>query len=190
MPLEIRDLELNGPRLLVPPKFDDGRGFFSETYNRRSLAEVGIELEFVQDNHSLSLDAGTVRGLHFQTPPHAQAKLVRVARGAVLDVVLDLRIGSPHFGHHASVVLSAENWHQIFVPVGFAHGFCTLTPNTEVLYKVDQFYAPAEGGIAWNDPDLGIAWPPFAGTLLSDKDKRLPRLRDFQSPFQFNAQGS
>lgn len=183
-----RDLaEISGLILVEPRKFGDHRGFFSETYNRRRLAEQGFDLEFVQDNHSLSAERGVVRGLHFQSPPHAQDKLVRVVRGAVLDVVVDLRKGSPSFGDHAAVELSAENWRQLLVPKGFAHGFVTLEPETEMIYKVTDYYAPEhDHGILWNDPDLGIDWPVAAeAARLSDKDRAQPRLAGIESPFIF-----
>lgn len=182
---EIRDLK--GLVLVEPKKFGDHRGFFSETYNRRRLAEMGFDAEFVQDNHSLSTEAGVVRGLHFQSPPFAQDKLVRVARGAILDVAVDIRRGSPTWGEHAAVELSAENWRQLLVPAGFAHGFVTLAPDTEVIYKVTQYYAPDhDHGLLWSDPDLGIAWPAAPGAaILSDKDRVQPRLAEIESPFVF-----
>ncbi|MBN8911426.1 MAG: dTDP-4-dehydrorhamnose 3,5-epimerase [Rhizobiales bacterium] len=172
-------------KLISPQKFGDHRGFFSETYSKRGLAEAGIALDFVQDNHSLSAAKGTMRGLHFQTPPFAQDKLVRVTRGAILDVAVDIRRGSPTYGQHVSVELSADNWHQLLVPIGFAHGFMTLEPDTEVLYKVTNVYAPeCDRGLLWNDPDLGIAWPTAAtDAVLSDKDRKHPRLRDLTDAF-------
>jgi dTDP-4-dehydrorhamnose 3,5-epimerase len=153
------------------------------------MKAAGIETEFVQDNQSLSVRAGTIRGLHFQAPPFAQAKLVRVVRGRILDVAVDVRRGSPTYGRHVAVELSEENWQQLFIPVGFAHGFCTLTDNTEVIYKVSAPYsAETDGGILWNDPDLGIAWPQLAAPpVLSDKDAKLPTLRSIESPFEFDA---
>lgn len=171
--------------MITPPKFGDHRGFFSETYNKRALAEAGLDLEFVQDNHSLSAQKGTLRGLHFQTPPFGQDKLVRVTRGAILDVAVDLRRGSPTYGQHVSAELSAENWSQLLVPIGFAHGFVTLEPDTEVLYKVTQYYSPeCDRGLLWNDPDLGIPWPVAeADAILSDKDRKHPRLRDLPDIF-------
>jgi dTDP-4-dehydrorhamnose 3,5-epimerase len=154
----------------------DERGFFSETYSARALAAAGIACGFVQDNHSLSAASGTVRGLHFQIPPHAQAKLVRVVRGAVLDVAVDLRFGSPTFGRHVAATLSAAEWNMLFIPEGFAHGFCTLSPETEVVYKASAHYEPThDRGIAWNDPVLGIDWPVEAArAIVSAKDQRLP----------------
>jgi dTDP-4-dehydrorhamnose 3,5-epimerase len=149
-----------------------------ESYNRRAFREVGITLEFVQDNHSLSEAAGIVRGLHYQSEPMAQNKLVRVLAGAIYDVAVDIRPDSPTFGHWVGVVLTEENKRQLFVPKGFAHGFCTLVPNTQVLYKVDQYYSPEhDRGILWNDPDLGIDWP-VRNPKLSEKDKNLPLLRE------------
>ena len=176
MAVSIVALALPEVRLIVPERFRDERGFFSESYSRRALAEAGIGEEFVQDNHSLSRPVGTVRGLHYQLPPYAQAKLVRVTRGAVLDVAVDLRRGSPTFGRHVSATLSAEAWNQLYVPIGFAHGFCTLEPDTEIVYKVDAYYSREhDRGILWDD--LGIGWPvdPTAA-VLSVKDRALPRL--------------
>ncbi len=165
-------------------RFGDERGFFCETYSTRDFAEAGITDVFVQDNHSFSADAGTIRGLHFQLPPHEQAKLLYVVRGAVLDVAVDLRAGSSTYGKHVAVELSAENALQLYVPAGFAHGFCTLVPDTAVYYKVTALYAPNhESGILWNDPELAIAWPSFAGSQVSEKDRKLPRLAEFESPF-------
>lgn len=146
-------------KLLAPKKHGDHRGFFSETYNRKLFAERGIDLAFVQDNQSLSAEKGVLRGLHYQIAPFAQDKLVRVVRGAILDVAVDIRRGSPTFGRHVTQVLSTENWRQMLVPIGFAHGFVTLEPDSEVLYKVTNYYKPDhERGILWNDPALGIAW--------------------------------
>jgi len=183
--MKVERLAIPEVLLLEPKRFGDERGFFSETYSRRALAECGIACDFVQDNHSLSRQAGVVRGLHFQAPPAAQGKLVRVPRGAVLDVAVDIRHGSPTFGRHVLAVLSAENWRQMWVPPGFAHGFCTLEPDTEVLYKVDAYYDPkAERGIAWDDPALGIGWPVTAAeAVLSDKDRRLPALAELPRYF-------
>lgn len=172
--------------LIVRPKrFGDARGFFSETFKSSAMREAGVDVDWLQDNHSYSSVRGVVRGLHFQKAPHAQAKLLRVTRGAILDVAVDIRRGSPTYGQHVAVELSAENWTQLYVPVGFAHGFCTLTDEVEVLYKVSADYAPScEGGLLWSDPDLGIAWPiaPEEATL-SDRDRTWPRLKDFVSPF-------
>jgi dTDP-4-dehydrorhamnose 3,5-epimerase len=174
-------------KLLRPERHIDNRGFFSETYNKQAFARVGIHNEFLQDNHSLSRGKGVVRGLHFQTPPHAQAKLLKVLRGAIFDVVVDIRIGSPTFGQHIATVLSSEDWNQIFIPAGFAHGFCTLQAETEILYKVDHYYAPAhDRGIRWNDPALGIAWPIAAlEAELSEKDRKLPMLSELPPIFTY-----
>jgi dTDP-4-dehydrorhamnose 3,5-epimerase len=166
--------------------FRDQRGLFAETYSQRALAAAGIDATFVQDNHSLSLAKGVVRGLHFQTPPHAQGKLVRVLRGSIFDVAVDIREGSPTFGRHVSLVLAADDWAQLWVPEGFAHGFCTLEPETAVLYKVTDYYAPeCDSGIAWNDPALGISWPVSdEEAILSDKDRRHSRLADLGPVFR------
>ena len=183
--MQIRESRISAVKILMPEKHGDHRGFFSEVYNRQALAEAGIDVDFVQDNHSLSAGKGTVRGLHFQTPPFAQDKLVRVVRGAAFDVAVDLRRESPTYGQHVSVVLSAEAWNQILVPIGFAHGFMTLEPDTEVVYKVSNFYAPDhDKGLLWNDPDLAIPWPLDAGAaVLSPKDGNLPKLAEIDSPF-------
>jgi dTDP-4-dehydrorhamnose 3,5-epimerase len=177
--------DIPGPLLISVRRFGDDRGFFLETYSARDFAAVGIAEAFVQDNHSLSAQPGTVRGMHFQAPPRAQAKLVRVLRGAILDVAVDLRRSSPHFGRHVAAELSARDARQIYVPVGFAHGFCTLEPDTEVAYKVSDVYAPeCDRAIAWDDPDLRLPWPFDAERVrLSDKDRRAPRLRDLPSLF-------
>jgi dTDP-4-dehydrorhamnose 3,5-epimerase len=171
--------------LIEPKRFGDHRGFFSEVYNRDAFHAAGVTQDFVQDNHSLSADVGTVRGLHFQRPPHAQAKLIRVVRGAIRDIAVDIRRGSPTFGQHVSVELSAENWQQVLVPRGFAHGFVTLTPDTEVLYKCDNLYAPdADAGLAWDDPALAIDWSVTASdAVLSKKDTQHPTLADLDTPF-------
>jgi dTDP-4-dehydrorhamnose 3,5-epimerase len=177
-----------GPLLVQVRRFGDDRGFFSETYNARAFAEAGISSVFVQDNHSLSREKGTVRGLHFQRPPHAQEKLIRVVRGRILDVVVDLRRGAPSYGEHVSVELDARDGKQFFVPAGFAHGFCTLEPETEVIYKVTDFWVPdCEGGLLWNDPKLAIAWPDFAGAQVTPKDAALPTLRALDTPFATSA---
>jgi dTDP-4-dehydrorhamnose 3,5-epimerase len=183
--MQITALAIPDVLLIEPKKFGDSRGFFSETYSRPALAKAGVTMEFVQDNHSRSAKVGTVRGLHFQAPPFAQDKLVRVTRGRILDVAVDLRKKSPTFGRHVTAELSAENWAQLLVPIGFAHAFVTLEPDTEVIYKVSNIYAPqSDAGILWNDPDLGIAWPVLAAAAtLSDKDVKLPRLKDITSPF-------
>ncbi len=170
---------------IKPNRHEDERGFFSETYSRRALAEAGIEGEFVQDNHSLSVPQGTLRGLHFQVPPVAQAKLIRVVRGAIFDVAVDIRAGSPSYGRHVSCELSARDWNQLYIPSGFAHGFCTLEPNTEVIYKVSDYYAPEhDRGLLWNDPALEIDWP-VSDPLLSEKDRRHPALHDLPEYFTY-----
>ena len=170
---------------IKPPRYEDERGFFSETYSRRALADAGIKTEFVQDNHSLSVPQGTLRGLHFQAPPAAQAKLVRVVRGMILDVAVDIRVGSPSFGQHVCCELSAREWNQIYIPEGFAHGFCTLEPDTEVIYKVSDYYAPElDRGLLWNDPALEIDWP-ISDPLLSEKDRSHPLLRDLPQYFTY-----
>ena len=163
-------------KLLVPKRHEDERGYFSETYNRRALADAGITPDFVQDNVAFSPRSGTIRGLHFQIPPFAQGKLVRVLRGAVFDVILDLRPDSPRFGRHQSFRLSAREGNQIFIPAGFAHGMCTLEPDTEVAYKVTNYYAPAhDKGVCWADPALGIDWPVAPEcAIVSGKDRALP----------------
>jgi dTDP-4-dehydrorhamnose 3,5-epimerase len=183
--VQVIDTDIPEVKVLVPRRFADARGLFCETYNRRTLASRGIHLDFVQDNHSISTERGVVRGLHFQLPPFAQAKLIRVIRGAAFDVVVDIRRASPTFGNHVSAMLTADNWHQVFVPAGFAHGFCVLEPDTEVIYKVSSPYSPEhDRGLMWNDPDLAIAWPVAPGEAkLSEKDLRHPRLRDADELF-------
>jgi len=181
----VERLDIPDVVIFTPKRHGDDRGFFSETYNRRTLADLGFDLDFVQDNHAFSAPAGTIRGLHFQTGSVAQAKLVRVVRGAILDVVVDIRRDSPTYGRHVAAEISVEAWNQILVPVGFAHGYCTLQENTEVIYKVTTHYAPQhDGGILWNDPALGIKWP-FDATsaTLSGKDLVLPRLADLPPRF-------
>ena len=183
--MQVEHLNIPDVTLLIPRKHGDRRGFFSETYSRKALAVIGIDIDFVQDNHSYSADKGTVRGLHFQTPPFAQDKLVRVVRGSVFDIAVDLRQGSPTYGRHVSAVLSAQAWNQILVPIGFAHGFMTLEPDTEVIYKVSNYYAPDhDKGLLWNDPALGINWPiADEEAVLSDKDRKQPRLAELITPF-------
>lgn len=167
-------------------KHGDDRGFFSETYSGPIFYDNGINVTFVQDNHTLSAQKGTVRGLHFQIPPFAQAKLVRVTRGSIFDVAVDIRIGSPTFGRYVSAEVSAESWNQIFIPVGFAHGLVTLEPNTEVIYKVSTLYSPEhDKGVLWNDPTLEIDWPINAvDAILSDKDRNQPMLSDLPAYFR------
>lgn len=185
--MEVLSSHFRDVKLLRPKRHADSRGFFSEAYSKRAYAEIGIDNEFIQDNHSLSRKRGVLRGLHFQVAPFAQAKLLRVLRGAVFDVVVDVRKKSPSYGQHVATVLSAEDWNQIFIPAGFAHGFCTLQAETEILYKVDHYYSPVhEGGIRWNDPALGIAWPISASEAeLSEKDKTLPLLAELGHVFTF-----
>lgn len=187
MEVTVVDPAIPEVRLVRVEKYGDHRGFFSETYNQKVFADAGIHAEFVQDNHSLSADQGTVRGLHFQVGPFAQDKLIRVVRGAVFDVAVDIRRGSPTYGRYAAAVLSAAAWNQLYVPVGFAHGFCTVEPGTEVLYKVSALYSREhERGLLWNDPDLAIPWPVEAGAaVLSEKDRANPRLRDLPAHFTY-----
>ena len=178
--------------MITPATYDDERGFFSEVYNRRVFARHGIDLVFVQDNCSFSQQKGTIRGLHFQLPPYAQHKLVRVSHGSIFDVAVDLRFGSPTYGQHVTVTLSTSKGNQMLVPVGFAHGFCTLEDETEVVYKVSEFYEPAyDSGIFWADPDLGIEWPTAAdAAILSAKDRALPPFNRSSPVFHCSAHGS
>ncbi len=172
-------------RVLSSRWFEDERGAFSETWNRHRSAEAGLDIDFVQDNHVVSAQKGTLRGLHFQRSPHAQAKLIRVLRGAIFDVALDIRKGSPWFGRWVGVELSASNRLQLFVPAGFAHGYVTLEDQTEVLYKVDDYWSKDdEGGLPWNDPDLAIDWPELAEPpVVAARDGVFPRFADFETPF-------
>ena len=179
----------NPVRLIVPKRHGDARGWFTETYNRETFSTLGIACNFVQDNHSLSVPAFTLRGLHFQEPPRGQDKLVRCIRGRIFDVAVDVRRGSPTYGKWVSAELSAENGHQLFIPIGFAHGFVTLEPDCEVTYKCSDTYAPEQdGGIRWNDPAIGIDWPipPSITPKLSTKDKVQPLLADFDSSFIYD----
>jgi len=183
--MRLIDTGFPGLALLEPKVFQDERGFFLEAYNQDVFDALGIAARFIQDNHAHSVRAGVLRGLHFQLPPHAQSKLIWVVRGRVFDVAVDLRRGSPTFGRHYAVELSGENRLRLFIPRGFAHGYLTLTPEVEFLYKVDAAYAAAaDSGLIWNDPDLGVAWPGVE-PQLSPKDQRLPRFRDFDTPFAF-----
>lgn len=178
--MNIVPTSLSGVVILEPKKFEDARGHFVETWHRAKLADSGVDTDFVQENQSLSHHAGTIRGLHCQLAPHAQAKLVRVVRGAVFDVAVDTRPASPTFGKWTGVLLSADNMRQLFIPTGFLHGFVTREPDTEVVYKCSDFYAPAfERSVRFDDPDIGIDWgiDPEAA-ILSDKDASAPRLRD------------
>jgi dTDP-4-dehydrorhamnose 3,5-epimerase len=184
--MQVEDTALAGVKIVTPRKFGDERGFFSETYNQSRWEQHGLRHVFVQDNHSLSRETHVIRGLHFQTPPFAQDKLVRVVRGRILDIVVDIRRASPTFGRHLAVEVSAQNWRQLLVPIGFAHGFCTLEPDTEVVYKVTNFYSAAhDRGLAFDDPDLDLPWPVAPErALLSEKDRRWPRLRDLPETFE------
>lgn len=175
---------LEGVIRVVPRRFGDHRGFFAQTYTRRDYAAAGIDGDFVQDNHSLSAQVGTVRGLHFQAPPSGQGKLVRCGRGAIFDVAVDIRKGSPTFGQWVGFELSAENGAQLYVPPGFAHGFMTLLPDSEIVYKCTDYYAPeTEGAVRWDDPAIGIDWPLQGEAVLSAKDSVAPLLADLDSPF-------
>ena len=172
--------------LIKPTRHKDERGFFSETYSRRRYKEVGIDVDFVQDNHSFSREPGTLRGLHFQAPPNAQGKLVRCSKGAIFDVTVDIRKGSPRYGDWAGYELTEGNAHQLYVPVGFAHGFVTLHPGSEIMYKCTDYYAPqTEGSIRWNDPDISINWPLAEKFILNKRDAVAPLLKDFETPFIF-----
>jgi len=186
MKLDVLSTSLPGVQLVRSPRFADQRGFFCETYARPDFLAAGFENVFVQDNQSSSLLSGTIRGLHFQIPPFAQAKLVRVLRGRILDVVVDLRRSSSAYGRHVAIELSAESGDQLFVPAGFAHGFCTLVDNTEVFYKVDAVYsAPHDRGLSWADPVLNVDWPVSeSNAVLSDKDKALPLLNALPPYFE------
>ena len=182
--MQVETTALPGLMILIPARHGDARGFFSETWNRARLAEHGLTPEFVQDNHSFSEKAGTLRGLHFQTPPHAQGKLVRCGRGGLYDVAVDIRKGSPTYGQWAGVELSFENGRQLWVPEGFAHGFVTLEPDTEICYKCTGYYAPAaDGAVAWDS--CGIDWPLAGDPILSAKDAAAPPLAEFDSPFEW-----
>ncbi len=183
--MKIERLAIADVVLITPKNFRDERGFFSETWNEQTLSAAGFDLRFVQDNHSLSRTKGTVRGLHFQTPPKAQDKLIRCTRGAILDVAVDIRRSSPTFGKHVAAILSAENWSQLLVPKGFAHGYATLEPDTEVVYKVTDYYSPPhDRGLAWDDPALAISWGITpAEAILSEKDKMQPRLAELMHAF-------
>jgi dTDP-4-dehydrorhamnose 3,5-epimerase len=184
--VEITETKLLGVKLLTPKRFGDHRGFFAETYSQRAYVALGFDATFVQDNHSLSAAQGTVRGLHFQAPPHAQAKLVRCGRGAIFDVAVDIRRSSPTYGRWAGFTLSAKNGAQLYIPVGFAHGFATLAPDSEIIYKCSDYYAPeTEGALRWDDPDISIEWPLTGAPVLSEKDASAPLLGDFNSPFTF-----
>ncbi|MEM9232268.1 MAG: dTDP-4-dehydrorhamnose 3,5-epimerase [Pseudomonadota bacterium] len=182
--LEIEETRLAGVVILTPKRHGDDRGFFSESWNRNTMAAAGLEFNFVQDNHSLSSEVGTVRGLHFQTPPHAQDKLVRCGRGRLFDVAVDIRQGSPTFGQWVGVELTFENGKQLLVPAGFAHGFVTRAPDTEIIYKCSDYYAPdCDRVITYADPAIGIDWGLTGQPVLSPKDQAAPMLADIDSPF-------
>jgi len=186
--MQVEDTDIPGIKILRPVRRADSRGFFSEIYRESIFQEQEINCHFVQENHSLSASRGVVRGLHFQVPPFAQAKLVRVTAGSIFDVAVDIRWGSPTFGRHLAVVLSVSEWNQIFIPEGFAHGFCTLEPNSEVIYKVSNYYsAEHDRGLYWDDPALDIDWPIRAEeAVLSEKDGNQPILGDLPRYFQYD----
>ncbi len=187
--MQVEKPKLPGVLILTPARFGDARGFFSESYSRARMAEHGITTEFVQDNHSVSARAGTVRGLHFQSPPHAQAKLVRCGRGALYDVAVDIRAGSPTYGQWVGVELSAENGRQLLIPDGFLHGFATLIDDTEIVYKCSDYYAPdCDGAVRFDDPAIGIDWGLSGDPILSDKDAAAPLLADLDNPFTWDAE--
>ncbi|WP_407668066.1 dTDP-4-dehydrorhamnose 3,5-epimerase [Paenibacillus tyrfis] len=181
--LKIYPTKFEEVKLIEPRVFEDSRGFFMESFNEQIFEKCGIKYGFIQDNHSLSCDAGVLRGLHYQLEPKAQTKLVRVISGAIFDVVVDIRKSSPTFGEWYGVVLSESNKRQLLVPKGFAHGFCTLISNTQVIYKVDEYYSPEyDRGIMWNDPKIGIEWP-VSNPQLSVKDEKHPLLQDAEINF-------
>ena len=186
--MNVKPSVLPGVWVSKPVRLHDARGYFVETYNKRSAQDFGVTASFVQDNQSLSFKSGTVRGLHFQIPPKPQAKLIRVVRGSIYDVAVDLRIGSPTYGQWTATTLTAHHGEQIFIPRGLAHGFCTLEPDTEVAYKVDEYYAPElEQGLAWDDPTLAIDWPVLlSDAVLSDRDRNLGSFADYVSPFRYD----
>ena len=182
--MQIEDTTLPGVKILTPARFGDARGFFSESWNRKRMEEHGIELDFVQDNHSMSAEVGTIRGLHFQAPPAAQDKLVRCGQGALFDVAVDIRKGSPTYGAWFGIELTAENGRQLLVPKGFLHGFITRAPMTEIIYKCTDYYAPdCDGAVRWDS--CGIDWGFDGQPLLSQKDAAAPALAEFDSPFAF-----
>lgn len=185
--MQVVPTAIPGVKEIRPVRHHDERGFFSEIFRESVLCEHGIGVSFVQENHSLSMDRFVVRGLHFQIPPASQAKLVRVAAGSIFDVAVDIRTGSPTYGRHVALVLSEEQGNQLFVPEGFAHGFCTLEPDTEVVYKVSRYYSRAHDfGLAWDDRDLAIEWPvPRDRAVLSEKDRRQPSLIELPAHFSY-----
>ena len=173
-------------KVIKPRRFNDHRGFFSETYSQKKYRDLGVNVDFVQDNHSISYSVGTLRGLHFQSPTNAQAKLVRCGRGAIFDVAVDIRKGSPNYGRWEGYDLTANNGLQLYIPVGFAHGFVTTEPDSEIIYKCSDYYAPTkQGSILWSDPDIGISWPLKREPILSDNDKIAPLLKGLNSPFTY-----
>lgn len=181
--MKLIETKLDGVVILEPNVFGDHRGFFMESYNQQKMNQLGLDFSFIQDNQSLSAQSGTIRGLHYQLNPKAQTKLVRVLAGAIYDVIVDIRRNSPTFGQWIGVILSEDNKRQLLVPKGFAHGFCTLVKDTQVFYKVDEYYSPEhDRGILWNDPNLGIDWP-TSTPILSEKDLHNPRLRDAEINF-------
>ncbi|MCD9149801.1 dTDP-4-dehydrorhamnose 3,5-epimerase [Pseudophaeobacter flagellatus] len=187
--MQVEETGVPGLLVLTPQRFGDARGFFSECWNRQRLSEQGIDVDFVQDNHSLSQQVGTLRGLHYQAPPHAQAKLVRCGRGALFDVAVDIRRGSPTYGNWFGIELTAENGKQLLVPAGFLHGFITRAPETEILYKCSDYYAPdCDGAVAWDS--CGVDWGFDGAPLLSDKDATAPALAEFDTPFTWQGESA
>lgn len=183
--MKVIKTKLDGVIILEPKVFADHRGFFQESYSKKMFEDLGLNYKLIQDNHSLSIEAGTLRGLHYQTEPKAQTKIVRVVTGAILDVVVDIRKGSPTYGEHITAILSADNHRQIVIPKGFAHGLLTLVPNVHLLYKVDEFYSfENDRNIKWDDPDLGINWN-WSNPILSDKDQKAPLLKNADNNFEF-----
>jgi dTDP-4-dehydrorhamnose 3,5-epimerase len=185
--LQIEETRLSGVKILTPRRFGDARGFFSESWNKQAMADHGLNYDFVQDNHSVSATVGTIRGLHFQAPPHAQDKLVRCGRGALYDVAVDIRAGSPTYGQWVGVELSFANGRQLLVPAGFLHGFVTREPDTEIVYKCTDYYAPdCDGAVRWDDPDIGIDWG-LGDTepVLSNKDANAPFLAGLEPVFTY-----
>lgn len=181
--MKVMETKFDDVYLIEPNVYQDTRGFFMESFNQNDFRELGVHLQLLQDNHSLSVDSGTIRGLHYQLNPYAQLKIVRVIAGAIYDVIVDIRSSSPTFGKWQGFILTADNFRQIIIPKGFAHGFCTLVKNTEVLYKVDQVYAPEyERGILWNDTSLNVDWPTTA-PILSEKDRKHPALQNAELNF-------
>lgn len=183
--MKIIDTKLDGVKIIEPKVFEDNRGFFMESFNQQTFFDHGLRFDFIQDNHSLSVDKDVIRGLHYQSDPKAQTKLVRVITGAIYDVAVDIRKSSPTFGQWVGVRLSAENHRMLLVPKGFAHGFCTIMENTHVQYKVDEYYSPEnDKGILWNDPELAIDWP-TSNPILSDKDAKQPLLKNAEINFEY-----